>query len=194
MFSRLVSFVLGLVCVGLAAWIVYRELQPVQQLPGSVTDGLPRTEQQFRDRLSALRMDREKLMRGIERLNIRKQETVEYLRSRGVSSTADIRGKPDLEYAARNLKGWTEEIARLEADAGKFDKAISAIMTMLDEMERKRINQSVAISEEEWRRLRAIEVDLDEKLDMDSNSLLKDQELNQILQSELGGNEGEKKN
>lgn len=186
MSSRL-SAVLATLCFGiLIAYVVWDFKWGATPAAPADPNRLPRTEKEFRDRLAALRMDQEKVRRGIARLESKKQETVDYLKKNNVSSTADIRGKPDLEYAVRNLEGWNTEIARLKADVGKYDRAISGIATMLDEMERKRISDSVAVTEEDAVRILSIEKDLDEKLGMDETGIFKDDELNAMLERDLG--------
>jgi hypothetical protein len=185
--SPRLSAVLATICFGiLIAYVAWDFNWGTPPAAPADPNRLPRTEKEFRDRLAALRMDQDKVRRGIVRLESKKQETVDYLKKSGVSSTADIRGKPDLEYAVRNLEGWNTEIARLRADVSKYDKAISGITTMLDEIERKRISDSVAVSDEDWIRMQSIVVDLDEKLGMDENDIFKDDELNAMLERDLG--------
>lgn len=181
----LLALALLVVAGGFAAWLLFSMDRKLPPTP-AVSQQLPRTEKEFRDQLTLLRMKKEKLERSIERVENQKLETVGYLRERGVVSTADVRGKSDLEYAARNLQGWTEQLNALRADVGKYDRAIAAIMTMLDEFDRRRINESVAISEEEWIRMQSIVKDLDETLGMDPNDILRDDELNSLLRKELG--------
>ncbi len=160
---------------------------PVSQADSSTR--LPRTEKEFRDKLAGLRMQKEKLDRGIQRLEDKKQETVDYLKSKGVTAETEISGKPDLEYAVRNLKGWVDEIKTLKLDLGKYDQAIAAIETMLDEIERKRVTSSVAISEEDWIKMESIVIDLNEKLDMGGSEFLRAGETKELLESELGNSE-----
>ncbi len=159
-----------------------KAVDPVAQ----TTNKLPRTEKEFRDQLTSLRMQKDKLFRAIQRLENDKQETVDYLKEKGVKSVADMRGKPDLEYKAQNLKRWTEQIAVLQGDTTKYDTSIAAIETMLDEIERKRINDSVAVSDEDWVRMQSIVVDLNEKLDIKPNDILQDEAMDDLLQKELG--------
>lgn len=160
--------------------------RPNAEPVAKTTNSLPRTEKEFRDQLTSLRMQKDKLLRAIQRLENDKQETVNYLKEQGVQTAADVRGKPDLEYKTRTLKGWADQIAVLQGDTTKYDTAIAAIETMLDEIERKRINDSVAITDEDWIRMQSIVVDLNEKLDIKPNDILQDEAMDKLLQQELG--------
>jgi hypothetical protein len=173
--------------IALGALIVQQQgCQQASVAKSGDADHLPRTEKEFRDKLAGLRMQKDKLQRGIQRLEIKKQETVDFLKENKVTSSSDVQGKPDLEYAVRNLEGWVDEINKLKGETGIYDKAIAAIETMLDEIERKRINDSVAITDADWVKMESIVIDLNEQLGMDSKDIFKDEEMNKLLQSELG--------
>jgi hypothetical protein len=86
----------------------------------------------------------------------------------------------------RNLKGWSDEIAARKADISHYDNAIRGIEAMLSELERKRIGESVAVSEEDYTELKVIEKDLNERLGMDRKDILKDEELDNLLKETLG--------
>lgn len=143
------------------------------------------TERDFRDKVTELRIQREKVLRGIKRLELRKTETVQYLKEKGIRSSADVTDDKDVVYALRNLKGWKVEIDKLTVDVADYDEAIRSIEVMLDEIERDRIDQEVALSEEEYFQLRKIVKDLNERLGMDKKDVLEDDELSKILDEEL---------
>lgn len=147
------------------------------------------SEQEFRDKLAELKMQREKSERAIARLEQRKNETVEFLKSKGVKSSADLAGDVNLKYAARELKGWSDEIEKLEKERLHYDEAISAIQAMLAELERKRINETVAMTEDEYIRLRKIVLDLNDRLEVDKQDVVADDELDSLLKEELGNKE-----
>jgi len=147
------------------------------------------SEQEFRDKLAELRMQREKSTRAIARLEQRKAETVEFLKSKGVKSSADVVSDVNLKYAARELKGWSDEIEKLEKERQHYDEAISAIQSMLAELERKRINETVAMTEDEYIRLRKIVLDLNDRLEVDKQDIVADEELDNLLKEELGDKE-----
>jgi|GEM_PF-2347158 len=147
------------------------------------------SEQEFRDKLAELKMQREKSERAIARLEQRKNETVEFLKSKGVKSSADVAGDVNLKYAARELKGWSDEIEKLEKERQHYDEAISAIQAMLAELERKRINETIAMTEDEYIRLRKIVLDLNDRLEVDKQDVVADDELDALLKEELGNKE-----
>lgn len=145
------------------------------------------SEQEFRDKLAELRMQREKSVRAVSRLEERKAATVAFLKEKGVKSAADVAQDTSLKYAARELKGWSEEIDKLQDEVGHYDQAIKAIETMLAELERKRISESVALSEDEYMKLRKIVLDLNDRLEVDKQDVVEDAELDELLKEELGG-------
>lgn len=145
------------------------------------------SEQEFRDKLAELRMQREKSVRAVSRLEERKAATVAFLKEKGVKSAADVAQDTSLKYAARELKGWSEEIDKLQQEVGHYDQAIKAIETMLADLERKRISESVALSEDEYMQLRKIVLDLNDRLDVDKQDVVEDAELDELLKEELGG-------
>lgn len=144
------------------------------------------SEQEFRDKLAELKMQREKSTRAVTRLEERKTATVAFLKEKGVKSAADVAEDTNLKYAARELKGWTEEIDKLQLEVGHYDQAIKAIETMLSELERKRISETVAMSEEEYIKLRKIVLDLNDRLEVDKQDVVEDAELDELLKEELG--------
>ena len=144
------------------------------------------TEKDFRDKVTELRIHREKVTRGIKQLNLHKAETLEYLKEKGIKSSADVnRDDKDVLYALRNLKGWKAQIEKLESDVGNYDEAISSIEAMLNELERKRIDSEVALSEEDYFELSKIVKDLNERLGVEDTNILEDDELDQLLDAEL---------
>ena len=175
----------GCLAVGLSTMI---GCQPPAK-PVAKADRPLSSEQEFRDKLAELRMQREKSARAITRLETRKAETVEFLKSKGVKSSADVQGDVNLKYAARELKGWSDEIEKLEKERQHYDEAISAIQAMLAELERKRINETVAMTEDEYIQLRKIVLDLNDRLEVDKQDVVADEELDVLLKEELGNKE-----
>lgn len=151
-----------------------------------------KTEQDFRDRLAALRIDRDKLVRGIQRLENKKQETMDFLvNEKGIQSSEDITDDSDVRYALRQLKGWKDEIEARQADLPKYDEAINSLEAMLAEIERKRIQEEVALSEEDYIELRKIVVDLNERLGMDEADPLEEEELYDMFDEEVSSIDGQ---
>lgn len=170
--------------IAIAAYFVFVALKPN---PDPVVEGpvILQTEAQFRDKVAELKRDRERLLNAMQRLENRKQETLDFLRDKGVTSSADITDDKDVKYALNNLKGWKTEIEGFGTQVAKYDEAINSIVAMLDKLERERLSRDVALSEEQLIDLRKIVVDLDERLDIRDADILADEELGQILDEEM---------
>jgi len=186
------SIVVGVLIAALGLIVLYAFVNNLVQPRGEVIgqklgdeNKILTTERDFRDKITELRIQREKVDRGIRRLELRKTETLKYLKDKGIRSSADVTDDTDVTYALRNLKGWKVEIEKLQEDTKNYDEAISSIEVMLDELERKRINQEVALTEEEYLEMRKIVKDLNERLGLDKNDVLAEEELGRILDEEL---------
>ena len=186
------SIVVGVLIAALGLIVLYAFVNNLVQPRGEVIgqklgdeNKILTTERDFRDKITELRIQREKVDRGIKRLELRKTETLKYLKDKGIRSSADVTDDTDVTYALRNLKGWKVEIEKLQEDTKNYDEAISSIEVMLDELERKRINQEVALTEEEYLEMRKIVKDLNERLGLDKNDVLAEEELGRILDEEL---------
>lgn len=145
-----------------------------------------KTEADFRGKLAEIKMDKDKAMRAIKKLEARKQENVDYLKEKGIRKVADAKGNPDAEMALNNLKGWTESIASLQAQLSHYDNAISRIDGMLKKIERDLINESAGLTEEQEIELRSIVRDLDDRLGIGENDIFRDAELDALLEKEFG--------
>ena len=186
------SIVVGVLIAALGLIVLYafvnNLVQPRSEVIGQKLgdeNKILTTERDFRDKITELRIQREKVDRGIKRLELRKTETLKYLKDKGIRSSADVTDDTDVTYALRNLKGWKVEIEKLQEDTKNYDEAISSIEVMLDELERKRINQEVALTEEEYLEMRKIVKDLNERLGLDKNDVLAEEELGRMLDEEL---------
>ena len=143
------------------------------------------SEKDFRDKVTELRIQRDKVVSGIKRLEIKKKETLDHLKAKGVKSSKDVTDDPDIMYALRNLKGWKTEIDNLKEDVSYYDEAIASIEAMLDEIERERIEKSVALTDDQYFELRKIVKDLNERLGIEKKDLLAEEELIQLLDEEM---------
>lgn len=155
--------------------------------PDETSTGLLKTEGDFRDKLAELRMDRDKMNRGLKQLAELRSDTVERLKASGVSSSEDYFSSddPDVKYFAISLKNHVAQIEKLEKQVAQYDQAITSVETMLDRIERERIDESVAMSEEQYLELRKVIVDLNERLQVETN-VLEDEELAKLLDLEMG--------
>lgn len=145
-----------------------------------------KTESDFRDKVAVLKRDRQKLLNAIERLKLNKSKTLQELTDMGVTSSEKIdRENKKIVYALNSLKGWNKEIKTLGNQVANYDEAIQSIVAMLDKLERERINQAVGLSEEQLLDLRKIVVNLDEKLEINQNDILLDEEDGRMLDEEM---------
>jgi hypothetical protein len=181
---------LGLIILisGLTGLLVYAAMGGFNAGPqhdSSQPEGTLTTEADFRDKLSEIRMNKDKLERAIRRLENFRTENIKYLKDQGISKVADAKGNPNAEMALRNLKGWTESIQDLSGQLSKYDSAISRIDGMLKQLERERINESAGLTEEQEIEMRAIVMDLDDRMGINQNDILQDTELDELLNQEL---------
>jgi len=135
-------------------------------------------------------MDRDRTQRSIDRLRQRKSETIDYLKSKGIRSGVDFQksNSSDVKYAVSNLKEWADQIAKLEKQVSVYNDGIHSIEVMLDRLERKRIDEEVALSEAESFDLQKIILDLNERLKTDVDPL-EAEELGKLIDSEMGENQ-----
>ncbi|MEZ6095318.1 MAG: hypothetical protein R3C03_13980 [Pirellulaceae bacterium] len=130
-------------------------------------------------------MEKKRIENQVKRLEMDRSGTIKFLKSKGVTSLKDVGDDTDLKYAALNLKRASEEITKMESDMASYDKAISSIESMLHELERNRIADSVAMTEDDYRELRTIQLDLNEQLGLDDIDLFEAEELDNLLQDTL---------
>ena len=186
------SLLVVMLLAGLGAFLAYAVFTGALQSQGEVIgdrlgdkNKLLMTEKDFRDKVTELRIQKEKVVRGIKRLELLKSDTLTQLKEKGIRSSKDVTDDPDVRYALRNLKGFKVEIDKLNADIASYDEAIKSIEVMLDELERKRIESEVHLTEEQYFELRKIVVDLNERLGLDEKDVLEDEELSRLLDEEL---------
>lgn len=149
--------------------------------------GLLKTEGEFRDKLAELKIQRDKIQRGIKRSQRLKSETVAELKEQGIASGADFKSSTDSDVKKKvlSLKEAVAQINKYNKEVGYYDDAISSIQAMLEKIERERIDESISLSEEEYLDLQKVIVDLDERLNVNT-TLLEDDELGELLDLEMG--------
>ena len=168
-------------------YFVFLRYEPSPQDPSEKsTSGLLKTEAEFRDKLTELNMRRNKVQRGIKMLERDKAKTLVAISEKGILSGEDFKNSSDQEVKKLviNLREYNQQIEKIEKEVGYYDEAISSIRVMLEKIERERINDSIALSEQEYLDLQKIIVDLDERLNVKTN-LLEDDELGKLLDLEL---------
>lgn len=146
---------------------------------------LLKTEKDFRDKVAELKRDRQKLLVAIQQLEQQKSEALQFLKEKGVNSSADITADKEITYALNNLASAKTEISNLTKQADEYDETILSIVAMLDKLKRDQINENVALSEKQLIDLRRIVVDLDDRLDINDKDILQAEERARILDEEL---------
>jgi len=181
-----------LAVLGVVGYLWYTgQLVPRGQVAIEGTNGgseILKTESQFRDKLAELRMQRDKVERGLKKAEIHKAETVQHLRDKGIESGQDFLKSEDndVKYAVKSLKGWAAQVTKIKTEVVYYDDAINAIKSMLERIERERIDESVTLTEEESIGLQKIILDLNERLQVDMD-LLEEEELGKLLDLEMTG-------
>jgi len=189
--SSLVSLILlAILCTVGYLWFS-GQIQPRMEVAGDNLNkgsGLLKTEGEFRDKLAELKIQRDKITRGITRSERLKSETVAKLKEQGVSSGADFKNSndPDVKKKVLSLKESVDNIKKYKKEVTYYDDAISSIQAMLEKIERKRIDDSISLSEEEYLDLQKVIVDLDERLDVNT-TILEDEALGELLDLEMDG-------
>jgi hypothetical protein len=90
----------------------------------------------------------------------------------------------EVKLAVINLNGWVAQIAKANKELTSYDDAIVNIEAMLDKIKRERIGDSVALSDEESLELQKIILDLNERLNVETN-FLEDEALGELLDSQM---------
>lgn len=150
--------------------------------------GLLKTESQFRDKLAELRMRKYKVQKGVDRLENLKAETVEHLNSKGIRSGEDYLNSTDadVKYAVVNLRAWVSQIEKIKKEVTYYDEAILGVEGMLDKIERERIDESVSLTRQEYLELQKVILDLNERLEVDTD-FLEEEELGKLIDLEMSG-------
>lgn len=178
------TFALILLCCGLTGIVVFGVMGGLNFSRSTEDNQSLRTEQDFRNKLAEIRMNRDNLERAIQKQQESKQQNLDYLKSENISKVADAKGKPAAEMALHNLKQWSESIKVLESQFSQFDSASSRIEAVLEQFERERINESAVLSEAQQIELMAIVKTLDEKMNVGKNNIFEDAELDELLQGQ----------
>lgn len=151
---------------------------------GKNTTGFLKTEAEFRRKLAELRMEQDKVQRRKALMGERKQETIDYLKEKGITSTSNLDDK-DVKYAVNNLKQMVSDEKGLDKIVDRYEEGIVAIEAMLKQIEQQRISAEVALSDEKAEELNIMIRDLDEKLGGEETDLLEEEKLRELLDLEL---------
>jgi cell division protein FtsB len=187
--KQLLTFLL-LVALG-AGLYYFLVVKPVDQPvnPNANNSGFLKTEAEIRNKLAEFRIEQDKVRRRIALLEDGKNKTVAYLKENGITSTSDITDK-EVKLKVNSLKRDVADIKKLKDSVAEYDKAIYSIESMLEEIARNRITEEVAISDDKALEMDKIIIHLDEKLGVDEEiDILEEEELRDLLESELGESE-----
>ena len=187
-FANTIMIILCAALIG--AGVVYFLQQNSQQETKQVSDddsGFPRTEEQLRLKVAEFRMEQKRINRGIKRLEEQKQDSIDYLKSKGINSSADLpEDDADVKFAMRQLKMLSENIAARKKDAASYDDAIAALDAMQADLKRKFVNDSVTLSPDDYKDVDKIVIGLNDQLGTDTEpDLLEAQALRELLDAEL---------
>ena len=144
-----------------------------------------KTEEDFKNKLALLRLDREKLSRRKELMEKRKLETVQFLKEKGITATSDL-GDTDVKYAISNLKQYITDLKEVDKNFERYTNAINAVEAMLTKIKQQSIADEVNISDEKKIELSAMIKELDDKLIGDEPDIIEEEKLRQLLGNELG--------
>lgn len=181
---------------GAAVFYIFNSGWGRQQAPQlSASRGMPRTESEFRDKLAEFRMDRDRTYRGIAGLESRKRETLDHLRSKGINRSEDISDElssdPDVQFALQALKALVADIEARKNDVKNYDETIIGLEAMLADIERQNINESSAMTEQQYLEGQKLILSLRDRLGVDDNDALETQALRDLLDSEMKGDSPE---
>ena len=143
-----------------------------------------KTEEDFKNKLAALRMDREKLSQRKKLMEERKQETVKFLKDKGVTATSDLSDK-DVKYAISNLKQYITDLKDVDKNVSRYTNAINAVEAMLTKIKQQSIADEVNISDEKKIELSAMIKGLEDKLIGDEPDFIEEEKLRKLLGDEL---------
>ena len=140
------------------------------------------TEVELQEQLTALQMRRRKLADKIEYMERNRDETLQSLNAKGISKKADAKGDPEALMALQSLKGWMSGINEFRTHLEKVDASIPRIKAILEKMQRERLTETIGLTEDEQIDLRAIEMELDDRLGINENDIFGDQEIDELLE------------
>lgn len=177
-------FVLVTWCILASISISHVGCQP-EQVPEKDGMAIPETESEFRDKMAEYKIQRQKVLSRIKRVERRKAEQMNYLEAKGIQSPSDIDPTDaDTKFALKNLKAWNDELKRYQKEVLNYDEVISGIQAMLQKIERNQIREDVIISDEDYVNLKTLVRLLNEDLEIDRSDPVEDQELIDLFTSE----------
>lgn len=168
------------------AYYIYTNQGPTPDPDTQQSGSFMRTEAEFRDKLTSLNIDKNKLGNSLKRLTAIKAETVTDLRAMGIKSGADYLKTEDkaTKLKVLELQRTLKDIKRAETNIETYQNAIDRIRSMLAKFERERVSESAALTEAQAIELEEIILDLDDKLEVKTD-IFQDEELKNLLDLEM---------
>ncbi len=177
-------FVAGL-CIAAVLFLTVSQDSAGKAKQQAKAQGFLTTQQDFQDKLEELKRQRDRAKLQRSRLDQRKQDAAQRLRNLGVKTPADIEANAEAKLAYHEIKDIIQSNDKLAADIAVYDDAIIRIEAALRELDRKRLMENAGISEDQFRQLRTIVNDVDDRLTSQSSSI-DSLEVQSILDDVLG--------
>ncbi len=177
-------FVAGL-CIAAVLFLTVSQDSAGKAKLQAKAQGFLTTQQDFQDKLEELKRQRDRAKLQRSRLDQRKQDAAQRLRNLGVKTPADIEANAEAKLAYHEIKDIIQSNDKLAADIEVYDDAIIRIEAALRELDRKRLMENAGISEDQFRQLRTIVNDVDDRLTSQSSSI-DSLEVQSILDDVLG--------
>ncbi len=177
-------FVAGL-CIAAVLFLTVSQDSAGKAKQQAKAQGFLTTQQDFQDKLEELKRQRDRAKLQRSRLDQRKQDAAQRLRNLGVKTPADIEANAEAKLAYHEIKDIIQSNDKQAADIEVYDDAIIRIEAALRELDRKRLMENAGISEDQFRQLRTIVNDVDDRLTSQSSSI-DSLEVQSILDDVLG--------
>ena len=146
----------------------------------SIND-LPVTEAEMRKKLTEVKMRRDQVNNSLKFMEKQQKENIEYLKSKGITKSADAQGDADATVVLHNLKSWDGRIKKLNKDLELYDNTIFKMEGMLTKMLQETMSQKAALTDDEKVELMAIERELSDKLGLNENDVFEDSAIDELL-------------
>ncbi len=190
MINNTLQNILILLFAGVACFLGYyiysNGMLPTEDPNSDNPGSFMRTEAQFRDKLTELNIDKNKVISSVKRLNAIKKEVVTDLRAKGITSGGDYSKTTDkaVKLKVLELQKTIQDIQKGVTTIATYDTAIDNIRSMLAKFERERVSETAALTENQAIELEEIILDLDNKLEVNTD-IFEDQELEKLLDLEM---------
>lgn len=177
---------------GLVVWIAMGGLSSQAKVAGDKLDSSRQsmmTEQDCRDKLTQLKMKRDKVKRAITQLDRQQEENFSFLKNAGIEKVADAADNVEATTTLNNVKLIKNLIEKRNEEVSLLDDTIVRLESMIKKFRQDNLDRSVALTEEQLTELLTIQNELDDKLNIDENDIFADSEIDALLEAERKKNE-----